>query len=79
MLAHNGGYYSTLEYDTEISDYRFDRNIPGKLIITEYYPAYRFIKGTFEMNLKEYWSSPVTGSNILELKNGNFEGRIRRY
>jgi hypothetical protein len=49
LTGINCEYRSTVGLDVRTGEYRIDQNNSGKLVITEYEPETKFIKGKFEM------------------------------
>ena len=76
LTGLNCEYRSTVGHDVRIGEYRLDQNNTGKLVITEYDPETKFIKGTFEMELKKIYANPDTVPDILIFRKGTFEGKI---
>ncbi|HEX6224486.1 MAG TPA: hypothetical protein VFZ52_08750 [Chryseolinea sp.] len=77
LTGINCAYHATIGHDARIGEYRFDPNNLGKLVITEYEPKTKFIRGTFEVELKKVFANPDTVPDILIFREGKFEGKIQ--
>ncbi|PSR56390.1 hypothetical protein AHMF7605_24270 [Adhaeribacter arboris] len=77
LTQNQAGYYTTVGRDVILSQYKPIPGSIGQLVISDYNAEKKQIAGSFELDLKNTWSSSGQDADTLHITAGNFTGIIR--